>query len=228
MPLAPAKPLGISRGARQSGTVGAPLAAAAKRGFDMALSGLGLIVSAPVWALFALAITLEDGGPIFYVQERSGLRGTRFDALKFRSMIPHAEATVGAVQAREDDPRVTRVGRLLRATAMDELPQLWNIFRGDMSFVGPRALRPGEIELTGDGRVEMLEDVPGFTERSSVRPGLTGIAQIYAPRDVPRCLKFRYDLLYVRRHTFWLDLRLIVLSFWITLRGTWEVRGRKF
>jgi lipopolysaccharide/colanic/teichoic acid biosynthesis glycosyltransferase len=154
--------------------------------------------------------------------------GRVFRVFKFRSMIPHAEANVGAVQAREDDPRVTRVGRLLRATAMDELPQLWNIFRGDMSFVGPRALRPGEIERIGHGKVEMLEDVPGFTERSSVRPGLTGIAQIYAPRDIPRRLKFRYDRLYVRRQAFWLDVRLMLLSFWITLRGAWEVRGRKF
>ena len=79
---------------------------------------------------------------------------------------------------------MTRIGRLLRATAMDELPQLWNIFRGDMSFVGPRALRPGEIEVNGNGIVEKLEDVPGFADRCAVRPGLTGVAQIYAPRDV--------------------------------------------
>ena len=228
MSLAPARPLDMSRGARPSRIVGASVAAVAKRGFDIALAGLGLIVSAPAWALFALAIKLEDGGPIFYIQQRSGIRGTRFDALKLRSMIPHAEAQVGAVQASEDDPRVTGIGRLLRATAMDELPQLWNIFRGDMSFVGPRALRPGEIEPAGGGQIEMLEDVEGFAERSSMRPGLTGLAQIYAPRDVPRRLKFRYDLLYVRRHSFSLDLRLIVLSFWITLRGTWEVRERKF
>jgi lipopolysaccharide/colanic/teichoic acid biosynthesis glycosyltransferase len=142
-------------------------------------------------------------------------------------MIPDAEAKVGAIQATEHDPRVTRTGRLLRATAMDELPQLWNIFRGDMSFTGPRALRPGEIEVGGRGVVEKLEDVPGFEERSSVRPGLTGIAQIYAPRDITRRWKFRYDLLYVRRQSFWLDVRLILLSFWITFRGTWETRGSK-
>jgi lipopolysaccharide/colanic/teichoic acid biosynthesis glycosyltransferase len=97
-----------------------------------------------------------------------------------------------------------------------------------MSFVGPRALRPGEIESLGNGRFERLEDVPGFAERSRVRPGLTGIAQIYAPRDLPRRLKFRYDLLYVRRQSLWLDVRLVLLSFWITLRGTWEAQGRKF
>ena len=228
MPVAPTKPLVLPRETRLPRTLGISLSASAKRAFDMALASLGLVISVPLWALFALAIKLEDGGPIFYVQERSGLGGTHFTALKFRSMMPHAEAEVGAVQASAGDPRVTRIGRVLRATAMDELPQLWNIFRGDMSFVGPRALRPGEIEVAGDGKVEMLEDVPGFAERCCVRPGLTGIAQIYAPRDIPRHLKFRYDLLYVRRQSFWLDVRLILLSFWITLRGTWEVRGRKF
>ena len=142
-------------------------------------------------------------------------------------MRPDAEAGVGAVQAVEDDPRVTRVGRLMRATAMDELPQLWNIFRGDMSFVGPRALRPGEIEA-GRAAFVPLDDVPGYAARTAVRPGLTGIAQIYAPRDVPRRQKFRYDRLYVRRQSFWLDLRLILLSFWISFHGTWESRGRKY
>jgi len=200
----------------------------AKRALDVVLSGAGLVASAPLWGLIALLIKLEDGGPVFYGQERSGLNGVPFEVKKFRSMIPHAEASVGAVQATEHDPRVTRIGRLLRATAMDELPQLWNIFRGDMSFTGPRALRPGEIEAGGSGELERLEDVPGFNERSSVRPGLTGIAQIYAPRDITRRWKFKYDLLYVRRQSFWLDVRLILLSFWITFRGSWEARGEKF
>ena len=111
---------------------------------------------------------------------------------------------------------------------MDELPQLVNIFRGDMSFVGPRALRPEEIDSAGDGVPLPLRAVPGFAERCAVPPGLTGIAQIYAPRDVSRRQKFRFDLLYVRRRSFVLDLRLILLSFWITLRGTWEKREKKF
>jgi rhamnosyl/mannosyltransferase len=200
----------------------------AKRTLDVTLSGVGLIASAPLWAVIATLIKLEDGGPVFYRQQRSGRNGVPFDVHKFRSMIPDAEARVGAVQATEHDPRVTRVGRLLRATAMDELPQLWNIFRGDMSFTGPRALRPGEIEVRGRGVEEKLEEVPGFSERASVRPGLTGIAQIYAPRDISRRWKFRYDLVYVRRQSFWLDVRLILLSFWITFRGNWEVRGEKF
>jgi lipopolysaccharide/colanic/teichoic acid biosynthesis glycosyltransferase len=122
---------------------------------------------------------------------------------------------------------VTRIGRLMRATAMDELPQLWNIFRGDMSFVGPRALRPGEIETTGNGQHVVMEAIPGYIERHSVRPGLTGIAQIYAPRDVPRRYKFKYDLIYIENQSFGLDVRLILLSFWITFRGKWEARDQK-
>jgi lipopolysaccharide/colanic/teichoic acid biosynthesis glycosyltransferase len=201
---------------------------AAKRLFDAALAGVGLLLSWPVWLGLAIAIRLEDGGPIFYGQERVGRGGRVFRVLKFRSMIPDAGARVGALQAAQHDPRVTRIGRRMRATAMDELPQLWNIFRGDMSFVGPRALRPGEIEQVGDGRFVALEDVPGFAERCAVSPGLTGVAQIYARRDVPRRQKFRYDRLYIRRRSFALDLRLIALSFWITFRGTWETRGRKY
>jgi len=196
--------------------------------FDASLAGIGLIISAPVWAIAAALIKLEDGGPVFFRQERVGLRGRTFDALKFRSMRPDAEALTGAVQATEHDPRVTRIGRLMRVTAMDELPQLWNILRGDMSFVGPRALRPGEIETGADGRHVALEDVPGFEHRIKVRPGLTGLAQVYARRDIPRRQKFRYDRLYVQRQSWGLDLRLILLSFWISLLGKWEVRGRKF
>ena len=200
----------------------------AKRAFDVIVAGTGLIVSLPVWVAAAAAVKIEDGGDVFYSQERAGRGGRAFRVYKFRSMIQNAEAGVGALQASEHDPRITRTGRWLRATAMDELPQLWSIFRGDMSFVGPRALRPGEIEVVGDGRAVALEDVPGYAERSAVVPGLTGIAQIFAPRDVPRRQKFRYDRVYIRRQSFWLDLRLIVLSFWITFRGSWEVRGRKF
>ncbi len=198
-----------------------------KRLFDASLAGIGLVCSSPLWLLFGAAIKLEDGGPIFYSQERVGMKGRVFHALKFRSMRVDAEAGTGAVQATEDDPRVTRIGRLMRATAMDELPQLWNIFRGDMSFVGPRALRPGEIEAEG-GELVPMHEIPGYAARTGVRPGLTGIAQIYAPRDVPRRQKFRYDGIYVRRQSMWLDVRLILLSFWISFLGTWESRGRKY
>ena len=117
-----------------------------KRLFDLSLSSVGLIGSSPLWLIFSIAIKFEDKGPIFYRQARMGENGKIFNALKFRSMIPDAEKHTGAVWAVENDPRVTKVGRMLRATAMDELPQLWNIFNGDMSFVGPRAERPELVE----------------------------------------------------------------------------------
>ena len=142
-------------------------------------------------------------------------------------MVADADRRFGALQASEHDPRVTRTGRLLRATAMDELPQLWSILVGDMSFVGPRALRPEEIETGGDGTLVPLQAIPGYEARHRVTPGLTGIAQIYAPRDIPRRQKFKLDQLYVGKQSFWLDLRLIALSFWITVRAKWEHRGRK-
>ena len=198
-----------------------------KRAFDIAVSAAGLIAFAPLSLLIAIAIKLEDGGPVFFHQERVG-RGCRvFTAYKFRSMVVDAERLTGAVQATVNDPRVTTVGRLLRATAFDELPQLWNILRGDMSVVGPRPLRPGEADTTADGVELPLSAIPGYEARHRVRPGLTGIAQVYAPRDLPRTGKFRYDLLYQRRAGFCLDVRLILQSFWITLRGRWEDRGRK-
>jgi len=200
----------------------------AKRALDMALSGAGLVLSSPLWIVIAAAIRIDTPGPVFYGQARVGEGGRRFRVLKFRSMIADAERGVGPLQASTGDPRITRVGRILRATAMDELPQLWNIFRGDMSFVGPRALRPEEIEVDGSGAAVALDATPGFAERVSVPPGLTGIAQIYAPRDVSRRQKFRFDCLYIRRQSFLLDVRLILVSFWITFRGTWEARAKKF
>ena len=198
-----------------------------KRLFDIVVSGAGLLVFSPVAALIAMAIKAEDGGPVFFVQDRVGKDCRVFPAYKFRSMIVDAEKLTGPVQATANDPRMTKVGRILRATAFDELPQLWNIFRGDMSVVGPRPLRPGESDTTADGAQLPLSAIPGYEARHRVRPGLTGIAQVYAPRDIPRTGKFRYDLLYLRRANFWVDLRLILTSFWITVRGKWEHRGRK-
>lgn len=198
-----------------------------KRAFDMLVAGTGLVVFSPVAAIIAAAIKLEDGGPVMFSQERVGLGGVVFRAYKFRSMIADAERATGPVQATAADPRITRVGRVLRATAFDELPQLWNILRGDMSIVGPRPLRPGEADTTGDGTLLRLSDIPGYDARHRVRPGLTGLAQVYAPRDLRRTGKFRYDLLYQRRASFCLDLRLIAQSFWITMRGRWEDRDGK-
>jgi len=200
----------------------------AKRALDVALSGFGVLMSAPLWAIIAAAIKLDTRGPVFYGQARVGEGGRIFRVLKFRSMIVDAEKDTGPMPSGEDDARVTRVGRVLRATAMDELPQLWNIFRGDMSVVGPRALRPEEIDVDSAGRPVPLAAIPGFAARSAIPPGLTGIAQIYARRDVSRRQKFRFDRLYIRRQSMLLDVRLILLSFWITARGTWEAREKKF
>ncbi|MCJ7612453.1 MAG: sugar transferase [Candidatus Aminicenantes bacterium] len=193
----------------------------------MLLSGFGILISSPLWVLFSAVIWLQDRGPIFYMQDRVGKAGRIFRALKFRSMIKDAEKGRGAVQAVENDPRVTRFGRVLRATAMDELPQLLNIFRGDMSFVGPRALRPEEKEVHGRGDVRRIDDIPGYRERTSVRPGLTGLAQVYLPGDAPRWKKFRYDRFYIQNRSFWWDVELILLSFGVTLRGKWESRQKK-
>jgi len=198
-----------------------------KRLLDVSLSGFGLLGSAPLWLVIAILIKLEDGGPVFYKQHRVGKNGKPFLSLKFRSMVVDADRKYGPKQASESDPRITRAGSILRGTAMDELPQLWNIFRGDMSFVGPRALMPNEIEVMGEGRLVPLHEVPGYAKRHVVTPGLTGIAQVYAARDIPRRHKFRYDLLYIRKQSFALDLRLILLSFWISFRGKWESREHK-
>jgi putative colanic acid biosynthesis glycosyltransferase WcaI len=198
-----------------------------KRAFDACLAAAGLAASAPLWLLVGAAVKLEDGGPVLYARERVGRGGRRFLSLKFRSMAPDSDARFGPLQAAPGDARVTRVGGFLRATALDELPQLWNILKGDMSFVGPRALLPAEIELGGNGEPAPIETIPGYEARHRVRPGLTGVAQVYARRSIPRRQKFRFDLLYIRRQSLWLDFKLIALSVWITARGKWEHRGRK-
>jgi lipopolysaccharide/colanic/teichoic acid biosynthesis glycosyltransferase len=203
-------------------------ASLAKRFLDIVLSVAGLVISAPIWALISFAVKLEDGGPVFYSQGRVGRGGRMFRGWKFRSMVLDSDQTFGPLQARQGDPRVTRIGRLIRASALDELPQLWNILRGDMSFVGPRALMPTEIEVNSSGEAVPIDHIPGYTARQQVRPGLTGLAQVYLPRDAPRRDKFRYDLLYIKNQSLWLDLKLILLSFWISFRGTWEHAGKKY
>ena len=195
-----------------------------KRAFDIMLAAAGLIGSAPLWLLIAAAIKLQDGGPVLLAQERVGRGGRVFRAWKFRSMIPDAERHTGPVQAVTNDPRVTPVGRWLRARALDELPQLWNILCGDMSFVGPRPLRPAERDTTASESL-LLSDIPGYAERHGVRPGLTGLAQVFAARDATRPEKFALDCEYVRRSSLALDLELIARSVWITCLGAWESVG---
>jgi lipopolysaccharide/colanic/teichoic acid biosynthesis glycosyltransferase len=198
-----------------------------KRPLDVVLSFIMILLSLPVSLPIALAIKMGDGGPVFYRQERWGRNGTRFLAYKFRTMVPESDSIFGIRQAAENDFRVTRLGRFLRAMGLDELPQIINIFSGDMSFVGPRSLAVGEIVRDEKGKIVDYEDIPGFRERLLVRPGLTSLATIFIPKDAPPYRKFRYDLLYIRRQSLGLDLRLIALSFWISFRGKWETRGRK-
>lgn len=195
-----------------------------KRGFDFLFSSFCLFCSAPLWILIPFAIRLEDGGPVFFRQRRVGKDRRLFEVLKFRSMVPDAEKGGAAVMASANDPRITRTGLLLRKTAMDELPQLLNIWKGEMSFVGPRALRESERVKGKNGEAFLkMADISGFDLRQSVAPGLTGMAQVYAPRNLPHRQKFRYDLLYIRRKNFCLDLKLVFLSFWNTFTARWQV-----
>jgi len=196
-----------------------------KRLFDAVLSFVGIMASSPLWLLITCLIFFEDGLPIFFPQERVGKNGKIIKVIKFRTM-KHLSGKSHLDIDLENDPRITRVGRLLRVTAIDELPQLWNILKGEMSFVGPRAL-PMIIDDNEKQNYARLDQIPGFEIRSRVRPGLTGISQIYASKDAGREEKFKYDIEYVNKMNFWLDLNLIIISFWITLRGSWEKRGNK-
>jgi len=186
-----------------------------KRAFDATLAGVGLILSSPLWLVFASLIKLEDGGPIFFAQDRVGLGGRPFDALKFRSMRPDAEALTGAIQASEHDPRVTRIGRFMRATAMDELPQLWNILRGDMSFVGPRPERPFFVE-------QLSQEIPFYQQRHAVKPGITGWAQVkyrYGSSLEDAMEKLRYDLYYIKHLSIVFDLTIVLDTVKVILFG---------
>jgi lipopolysaccharide/colanic/teichoic acid biosynthesis glycosyltransferase len=198
-----------------------------KRLLDILISLSMLLASIPLSVFIAIAIKLEDGGPVFYRQQRWGRSGKKFMVLKFRTMIPDSDKKYGLKQATVNDHRITRVGRVLRAAGLDELPQIINILRGEMSFVGPRALAVGEIIFDKNGQRIAYENTAGFNRRQVARPGLTSLATIYIPKDSPAHRKFRYDLYYVRRMSFGLDLRLILLSFWISFRGKWETRQQK-
>ncbi len=186
-----------------------------KRLLDMAVSGLGLLCALPFILLVIAAIYVEDGAPAFYTQVRVGRRGRPFRVYKFRSMVKDAEAQTGAVLATKDDPRITRVGRLLRKTAMDELPQLLNIFLGQMSFVGPRPERP---ELVA----EIVRRLPEFRLREQIRPGLTGLAQVYGRYYTEPEGKLPFDLDYISRRCLALDLHLFLRSWRITSKASWD------
>ena len=187
------------------GTGLTPAQRVAKRAMDIVLSALGLIVLSPVLLAVAAAIKLEDGGPVFYKQKRLTRGSREFEILKFRSMIVDAEKYAGAVLATEDDPRITKVGKFIRACRLDEFPQLLNILKGDMSIVGPRP----ERKILAD---EISKDIPEFAYRLKVRGGLTGYAQIYGKYNTSAYDKLRLDLMYIENYSLLLDIKLIILT----------------
>lgn len=196
-----------------------------KRPFDFLLASIGLILSSPLWLIISTAIFIEDRRSILFSQDRCGRNGREFKILKFRTMKP-LENETHQVADYVDDPRVTRVGAILRATAMDELPVLINILKGEMSFVGPKPI-PFYIEDADKAKYKDITQVPGYSLRSSLRPGLTGYAQVYAIKDIDHAEKFKCDNMYIEKMSFCFDLKLIFLSFSITFKGKWEHRGNK-
>jgi exopolysaccharide biosynthesis polyprenyl glycosylphosphotransferase len=182
-------------------------AAIQKRLFDIGVSALLLALAAPVLAVVAVAVRLTSGSPVLYVQERMGLDGRLFRMVKFRTMVPDAESE-GPVWAREEDPRTTPIGGFLRRTGLDELPQLWNVLRGDMSLVGPRPERPIFIE-------QFRREVPGYMLRHKVKAGLTGWAQVHRWRgDTSLHERLEHDLYYIRNWSLGLDVRILIMTLW--------------
>ena len=187
------------------GTGLTPAQRVGKRMMDIVLCAIAMILAAPIMAVVALAIKLEDGGPVFFKQKRMTRNGREFDILKFRSMIVDAEKYAGAVLATDNDPRITKVGKVIRATRLDEIPQILNILKGDMSIVGPRP----ERKVIAD---EYCKDIPEFAYRLKVRGGLTGYAQIYGKYNTSAYDKLRLDLMYIENYSLMLDIKLIILT----------------
>jgi sugar transferase (PEP-CTERM system associated) len=186
-----------------------------KRVFDIAVAAVLLVVTFPIMLVAAILITLEDGEPIIYRQQRVGARGARFTLLKFRSMAKNAEEDGKASWASVNDVRVTRIGRFLRRTRIDELPQLLNVLKGEMSFVGPRPERPEFVAM-------LTEQIPFYAVRHSVKPGLTGWAQVrysYGATVEQSVKKLEYDLYYVKNHTLVLDLVILLETVRVVLLG---------
>lgn len=197
----------------------------AKRIFDLVLSLIGIVITAPLFPLIALAIKLDSRGPVFFRQERVGLetatKKSTFRMAKFRTMYQDAESRTGPVWATDNDPRITRVGRVLRKTRLDELPQLYNVLWGDMSLIGPRPERPHFV-------TELDKSIPYYTERvTGVKPGITGLAQINCAYDTSVesvKQKLYYDHAYAARLTTFkefviADLYITSMTFWVMVRG---------
>jgi sugar transferase (PEP-CTERM system associated) len=186
-----------------------------RRLLNIVFATVGLATSLPIMALVAVAVWLESRGPIFYTQKRIGKNGRQFRIIKFRSMRTDAEQDSGPVWAEESDPRVTRVGRIIRRLRLDELPQFINVLRGDMNFVGPRPERPVFVR-------QLSTIIPYYPQRHLIKPGLTGWAQInyrYGSSVADAIEKLRYDLFYIKNQSFLLDAKIIFETIKIVLFG---------
>ncbi|WP_216700627.1 sugar transferase [Priestia filamentosa] len=179
--------------------------------FDFVLALIGIIITSPVLALFCLLIKLESKGAAFYTQERVGIKGAKFHVIKLRSMHTNAEAK-GAQWASKDDPRVTKIGKFIRKTRIDELPQLINVLKGDMSIIGPRPERPFFTE-------QFENEIPGFINRLSVKPGLTGWAQVNGGYDITPKEKLKYDLFYINNLSLKIDLKIFLKTILVVFTG---------
>lgn len=183
----------------------------AKRVFDVIISMIAMIPGLPIMVLVGLAIKLDDGGPIFYKQERVTLDGRRFNILKFRSMIVDAEKEGKSIPATDKDPRITRVGKVIRKIRFDEVPQILNILKGDMSIVGPRPERTEHVE-------KFQQEIPEFELRTKVKGGLTGYAQVYGKYNTSPYDKLRLDLMYIENYSFILDIKLILMTIQVLMK----------
>ena len=186
-----------------------------KRICDIIFSLFGLVMSAPIFPLLALIIKLDTPGPVFYRQLRVGENEVEYFVYKFRTMGQDAETQTGAIWAQKNDPRVTRIGQFLRKTRLDEIPQLYNVLKGDMSFIGPRPERMAFVE-------RLKETIPFYSTRHFVKPGVTGWAQVcypYGASDEDALEKMRYDLFYIKNYSIFLDFRIIVDTIRVVLTG---------
>ncbi|MDE5600640.1 MAG: exopolysaccharide biosynthesis polyprenyl glycosylphosphotransferase, partial [Oscillospiraceae bacterium] len=183
-----------------------------KRLGDIIFSSIFIILTSPVMLFFAIAIMLYDRGPIIYKQKRLTKGGKEFNVLKFRSMIVNAEKNTGAMIAKEDDERITPIGKILRRFRIDELPQLFNIFKGDMSVVGPR---PERMEIAE----EYKKQLPEFQYRLKVKAGLTGLAQIMSKYNTTPKDKLTLDLAYIQQYSLWLDIKLMFQTLIVFLKS---------
>ena len=195
-----------------------------KRLLDLIFVFIGVILFSPILIpmiiIIGICIIIEDGFPVLYSQKRLGFENKEFDLYKFRSMIKDAEKNTGPVWAdKNNDPRLTKIGKFIRKYALDEIPQLFNILKGDISLVGPRPERPELFH-------KFSKLLPNFKKRLLVPQGLTGLAQLIGQYDTSPKNKTRYDLIYIKNKSIFLDIKIIILSVLVSLIGNWQSNSR--